>query len=270
MTIAVGDRVGARGALDGEPRGFEHAPVACHVGCAPLEQVADPVEAERRLARLKDGERQVDAFGREEGAPADRPYALERTERIAEVQEQRSADHHVELADLHGRQVIDAQRPSLDGGAEEPVRNPEPEALLAPGQLLHHGGSAPLGEERRAVPGLVGADIDRDDLCGSATLELEREKAIPRPDVEAPLASDIRPGQRADDRTQIEPAGRHHARSHVDRVVPQRNGGDLGGRIGVFAQGVLHRGLQHRRRARQGFHAHRTAASSLCFAGPAE
>jgi SAM-dependent methyltransferase len=70
------------------------------------------------------------------------------------------------------------------------------------------------------IPLLVAADVRCDHFTSAAALELECQKTVSGADVEASLAADIRPGELADDRPQIEQAGRHHSRRDLDRVIP--------------------------------------------------
>ena len=131
--------VGLRRALDLEPGGVEHPPVAGGVGVEPLAVAAAAVEAEEGPAPAEDRQPQLDLLGREEHAVGDRAHGLEGPDRVPQVEQQAAAHHDVERADVGRVEVVDAERPPVDLRARQLAGQPEPGALRRAGEARGRG-----------------------------------------------------------------------------------------------------------------------------------
>jgi hypothetical protein len=103
------------------------------------------------------------------------------------VQQQAADIGEIEVADLGGVEVVDAQLAPRDPRAQGVAGDLEPPAFpLAPGDRGDRLGAASGGP----VPPTGLEDVDPDHLLGSAALELEGPEAVEGPDVEAALAGE--------------------------------------------------------------------------------
>src|SRR5581483_2948767 len=107
------------------------------------------------------------------------------------MEHQAAADDDVEAPDPLRAQVVGADLDALGARAEELLGDPK----ASPGPLAGHRGDDPragLARRDRPVPLLRAADVRGHDLRRAPPLELEGEEAVVRPDVQAPLAADVR------------------------------------------------------------------------------
>jgi hypothetical protein len=180
-------------------------------------------------------------LGREEVAGADTAHGFERAHRVAQVEQERATDDHVEGADRVRAELVDRHLAALGRGAERLLGDSEADPLV----LAHPLGRALgplLAHVRGPVPVARVRDVDRDHLGRAAALELEREEAVVGADVETTFAAHVRPGHLVDHGPQVEPAGRRDARRELDRVVPGRVRVDRGlqvRRVGGHRYGTI-------------------------------
>ncbi len=83
---------------------------------------------------MQQGEPEVYRLGRQELAGAHLPDRLERSDGIAQVQQERAADHHVERSEAGVGEVVDAQTDPTHLRTECLGRDPEADALLRAGE----------------------------------------------------------------------------------------------------------------------------------------
>src|SRR5206468_9085541 len=145
---------------------------------------------------------------------ADPPEAVERADRVAEVEEEAAEEDEVEPAVDVGVEVVDADVDSLDPRAEGLAG--EREGLTAALELVEDLPTARVvladpGLGRPVPPGWV-LDVDRGDRSSAAALHLKGPEAVPRADVEAAHPGErLREGHAGDGRPGVEEAGRDEA-----------------------------------------------------------
>lgn len=205
---------------------LNHSGMTCRVGDPPLQLISHPVQYGRRPTAPERGARH-NLVRAHQPIPAHGADGLQRPKRISKVEEEASTDHHVELTQIRGVEVVHTHLDSADRGSQQPAGDLETDALLLArggAQVLHALRSDPW----RPIPELVVRDVSGHHFAGSPALELEGELSVICADIETAFAGDVRPREFPEHGSEIEPAGGTDPGCHVHRVVPEWVGRDDG------------------------------------------